>query len=44
MSGTGSLSAGRAPSSYFESLAAGMIQTGPEIAAWIGSFLKGKKA
>lgn len=29
---------------YVESLAAGLIQTSPEIAARIGSFLKGKKA
>lgn len=44
MSGTGSLSAGRTLGNYFESLAAGMIQISPEIAARIGRFLKGTKA
>lgn len=44
MSGTGSRSPGRAPSDYLESLAAGTTQTNPEIAARIGSCLKGKKS
>lgn len=44
MIGHGSLSAARTLRNYFESLAAGMTQTSPEMAARIGSFLKGKKA